>query len=535
MPFVRRFALFALPVMLILMATAAPFSGAATLEIGAAAAEPAAPQGPHGTAFTYQGHLNSAGAPVNASCDFEFSLWDDAGAGTQLGATVAPTLAVVDGLFTATLDFGDQFTGDERWLEVALQCPGDPGVTLLSPRVALLGVPYANGLRPGINVTDSASGSSASIASAGAGLAGTSTSGAGVQGSSTDGAGVSGVSAASTGVFGEAQATVQAGVKGTNSAASGIGVRGEANAAGGVGVWGQSNANTGVYGLSTGGRGVWGQSTSTDGVLGVSTSGVGVSGNSTSYYGVDGSTQSANYAGVRGVNLSYGVDGAGVHGVSTNGPGVNGVSTGGTGVRGTSQSSMGVYGISTSDSGVYGQTVASNQPGVKGVNTASSGIGVRGEANAAGGVGVWGQSNANTGVYGLSTSGIGVWGQSTTGPAMRADGNAVQARDKGGWAKAMLYVGLDGQILRCYNGLTGASTNGCGFSVNHFTNGGYGIDFGFKIDDRFILVTPDWIEWNKDARLESPLNGGETVVDVRTYITGEVFATDDCDFFIIVF
>jgi hypothetical protein len=74
-----------------------------------------------------------------------------------------------------------------------------------------------------------------------------------------------------------------------------------------------------------------------------------------------------------------------------------------------------------------GETQTTLQAGVKGVNSANNRIAVRGEANATGSVGVWGQSSASTGVYGVSTDGIGVWGQSTSGPAMRADGNAVQA------------------------------------------------------------------------------------------------------------
>ncbi len=547
MPFVRRLALFALPAMLILGATAVPPSRAASPDSHQAAA---APNGPAGTAFTYQGQLNSAGVPVNANCDFQFSLWDDADAGAQVGATLAPTLNVANGLFTATLDFGDQFTGDARWLEIAVQCPGDPGLTVLSPRVALLGVPYANGLRPGIAVTDSTTGSGASIAVPDYGLAGSSPGATGVYGTSIHGLGVNGVSSNSTGVLGETQGPLQAGVKGVNSANNGIGVRGEANATGGVGLWGQSNANTGVYGLSTSGTGVWGQSTSGDAVYAVSTNGAGILAISTNYFGVSGSTSSATLAGVRGVNLSTGVDGSGVSGSSTNGPGVNGASTSGNGVKGTSTNSAGVYGISTSGSGlygsstnsngVYGQTAAANQPGVKGVNTASSGIGVRGEANAAGGVGVWGQGNANTGVYGLSTNGIGVWGQSTSGPAMRADGNAVQAGDKGGWVKAMAVVRGDGVILNCYSGVTGASSNGCGFSVNHWTAGGYGIDFGFSIRNRFVSITParrycfGFGDCNVGANYEWP-GTGDTVINVRIFENTQADETTDGDFMIIIF
>jgi hypothetical protein len=507
---IRRFGIFAAIVLL-------------SLASAAAIADRGAPREPVGAAFTYQGQLASAGSPVNASCDFQFSLWDDAAAGAQVGATLAPTLAVVNGLFTASLDFGNQFTGDERWLEIAVQCPGDPGFTLLSPRVALLGVPYANGLRPGISVTDSANGSSTALAAPGFGVSGSSTSG--------------------NGVLGEAQASLQAGVKGVNAAASGIGVRGEANTSGGVGVWGQSDANTGVYGLSTSGSGVWGQSTGGDAIYGVSSSGAGVLAASTSYFGVSGSTSSATLAGVRGVNLSTGVNGAGVSGSSTNGPGVNGTSTSGNGMKGTSTDGAGVFGISTNGSGLYGSSAASNgvygqssaslQPGVKGVNNASSGIGVRGEANATGAVGVWGQSTANTGVYGLSTSGIGVWGQSTNGPAMRADGNAVQALNAGGWIKAMAKIYYDGTIAVCYNGLTGASSNGCGFTVNRFTSGGYGIDFGFNVWDRVVSVAVTRMAYNFGANWE--LGATNTIMNVRTFRVTDSFTTYDADFMIIIF
>ncbi len=350
-------------------------------------------------------------------------------------------------------------------------------------------------------------------------------------------------------VHGEAAAASQAGVRGTNSAASGIGVRGEANATGGVGVWGQSNANTGVYGLSSSGSGVWGQSTSGDAVYAVSTSGAGVLATSQSYHGVLASTNSANFAAVAGINLTTSVNGVGVYGSSTNGPGVSGSSETGNGIKGVSDVSAGVYGVSTSGSGlygsstnsngVYGQTAASNQPGVRGVNAAASGIGVRGEANAAGGVGVWGQSNINTGVYGLSTSGIGVWGQSTTGPAMRADGNAVQAADKGGWVKAMAAVGADGTIFSCYNGLTGASNNGCGFSVNHWTAGGYGIDVGFYVRDRFVSITPArracffFGDCNVGANYDFP--DSDNVINVRIFENTQADETTDGDFMIIVF
>ena len=51
-----------------------------------------------------------------------------------------------------------------------------------------------------------------------------------------------------------------------------------------------------------------------------------------------------------------------------------------------------------------------------------------------------GRGDATTGVYGVSSSGVGVTGVSAWGFAMYANGNAGQARDKGGFIKAMLFV-----------------------------------------------------------------------------------------------
>jgi len=105
-----------------------------------------------GTAFTYQGQLRKSGAPVNATCDFQFSLFDAASGGAQIGATQTKSgVSVSNGLFTIPdLDFGSgAFNGEARWLAIAVQCPGDSGYTALSPRQALTPAPYALAL-PGL-------------------------------------------------------------------------------------------------------------------------------------------------------------------------------------------------------------------------------------------------------------------------------------------------------------------------------------------------------------------------------------------------
>ena len=110
----------------------------------APASEPSAPDVAVGTAFTYQGQLEDGDGPVNASCDFEFALYDAASAGSQVGSTVAKTATVSDGLFTVALDFGaGAFDGEARWLEIAACCPSTCTPTTLDPRQELTPAPYA--------------------------------------------------------------------------------------------------------------------------------------------------------------------------------------------------------------------------------------------------------------------------------------------------------------------------------------------------------------------------------------------------------
>ncbi len=103
-------------------------------------------QTPLGTAFTYQGHLNSGGGAVNGTCDFQFGLWDAGVNGAQIGSTqTVSSVTVANGLFIVQLDFGSSaFTGDARWLEIAVRCPAGSGTyTTLTPRQSLTAAPYA--------------------------------------------------------------------------------------------------------------------------------------------------------------------------------------------------------------------------------------------------------------------------------------------------------------------------------------------------------------------------------------------------------
>jgi len=103
------------------------------------------------TAFTYQGFLEDAGSPASGSYDFLFQLFDDPSAGVQVGGdSVRGDVSVVQGVFTASLDFGAVFDGKALWLQVAVRPGTSTGsYTILLPRQLLTGVPYALSLRPG--------------------------------------------------------------------------------------------------------------------------------------------------------------------------------------------------------------------------------------------------------------------------------------------------------------------------------------------------------------------------------------------------
>jgi hypothetical protein len=96
------------------------------------------------TAFTYQGRLTSNGAPANGFFDLTFSLWNAAAGPSQLGSTLTNnTVAVSNGVFTVALDFGNEFPGAGRWLEIGVRSNATGAFALLVPRQPVTSAPYA--------------------------------------------------------------------------------------------------------------------------------------------------------------------------------------------------------------------------------------------------------------------------------------------------------------------------------------------------------------------------------------------------------
>jgi len=111
-----------------------------------------APAAPLGTAFTYQGRLDSGTNPVTGKYDLKFALYDALASGSlTAGPVTNAAVGVTNGLFMVPLDFANAFTGGALWLETSVRTNGSADFTLLSPRQALAPAPYAQ-YAPGAGV-----------------------------------------------------------------------------------------------------------------------------------------------------------------------------------------------------------------------------------------------------------------------------------------------------------------------------------------------------------------------------------------------
>jgi hypothetical protein len=96
------------------------------------------------TEFTYQGRLTDGALAPSASYDFEFRLFSVAAGGTAIATLPRLGVTVSGGIFTVSLDFGAQFDGTPRFLEIALKPAGSPNpLTTLAPRQPITSEPYA--------------------------------------------------------------------------------------------------------------------------------------------------------------------------------------------------------------------------------------------------------------------------------------------------------------------------------------------------------------------------------------------------------
>jgi len=375
---------------------------------------------------------------------------------------------VSNGLFTVPLDFGSAaFTGDARWLEVAVRCPAGSGsYTTLTPRQPLTAAPYAlyakgapwsglTGVPAGF--ADGVDNDTTYTAGTGLTLTGnqfsvnTTVIQARVSGTCASGNAIRVINADGT-VTCEPVAGGAGDITAVNAGAglTGGGTSGEVTLA--VNFAGTGSADTVAHSdhdhfaqswvgeTPGGGSGLLVNNTSTtggDGIWGGTASGL---------------TGANFYAGVHGVS-SASVDGYGVVGVTQS-------SSGGAGVGGFADQgdAAGVWGETYSGAdyaaAVVGR-VASTEPGcnsagVRGINegTGGCGIGVWGSQNGSG-YGVYGTSVSGLGVYGTATAGTGVLGWSWSGVGVIAQsesGNPLEAYSTADGSDRRFYVSNSGEV-----------------------------------------------------------------------------------------
>jgi hypothetical protein len=491
------------------------------------------------TAFTYNGRLNLNGVPVNGAHEMRFTLYD-ASAGVNVVAGPLPPISadVVNGLFTVRIDFGaGVFTGPARWLSVEVR-PVGGAYTILTPRQEVLSSPYSIRAQTAGSVADS------SVA----------------------------VDQLATGGIPPAPGQFLS-YDGTNLNWSDPGL-------GGGAVW--SRNGTDAY-FNNGNVGIGTMSPRTplevNGVLRSTRLG-----NAEQYLQLDGGDPASIRMTAHSIpaaekslviqNLS---------GETT--PGANNSIQFALGTTASSFTKMvitkdGNVGIGTTDpfagnrlhvagaaliepGGSGGGFIAFHTPDTEtgltisgngskradirfdgttlkllaadsaGPPSSANGIAI----NTSGNVGIGtttpvAKLHAETGaadtaaVYGKATGsgGVGMYGQSGGGAAVHAEGNATQARDKGGFVKAMAYIDpflpADQYVVRCYNSQANgpaASTPNCGFTVTRINPGWYQINFGFNVADRFISLTPQASPF--DADFQSTL--------ISLYVTSVLGSTVD--------
>ena len=206
---------------------------------------------PMGTAWTYQGRLMDTTEPADGLYDFQFKLFNDPCTGTQQGSTIEINdLDVIDGYFTAELDFGSSvFNGDARWLEIDVR-PGDSydisDYATLSPRQEVTPTPYALSVRVPLELSSQETGpviTATNIADDDDGI--------GVYGEATGRSGY--------GIYGKATGDDSSGVHGEATGEDGTGVLGYASGDASYGVQGSHIDSSTAGRLGGFSYGVWGR------------------------------------------------------------------------------------------------------------------------------------------------------------------------------------------------------------------------------------------------------------------------------------
>ncbi|MBK8001042.1 MAG: hypothetical protein IPK15_20615 [Verrucomicrobia bacterium] len=475
-----------------------------------------------GTAFTYNGRLLLDGTPVSAPYEMQFTLYDAISGGTIVGGPFTRIqVDVVNGLFSTLIDFGaNVFTGPPRWLDIAVRPGGAGALTILAPRQEVTSSPYAiraqtaGSVAAGTVVADqlntggvapipgqflSYDGGNLTWRTPGAGAASVWLTNGTAAYYNVGNVGIGTITPAHRLSLSGGPSWTEQGWVGSVELPNGSALGWQANAAGQR--FGMGHANTGFYLFRTASN----PGTTTSPALydfvvnDEGNVGIGVNAPTAGYkLEVNGSTllRTANGSAQLGspnreMNRSMTPNAGNRADLRFDGSVLKLVAS--TGVVPPSAAN----GIAITTAGNVGIGTTAPIAKLHAETSLASTAAMYGKATGAGAIGVQGDG-ASAGVYGRATSpaGAGVVGQGTSGPAVHADGNATQARDKGGFVKATAYIDpflpAAQYVVRCYNSQqagSAASTAPCGITVSRLAPGYYAIKFGFNIEDRFISLT----------------------------------------------
>ena len=447
------------------------------------------------TAFNYQGKLTDAGAAVQATYQMQFRLFDAVAGGSQIGATVEnAAVSVEQGVFSVRLDFGaGAFSGADRYLEIAVRRNANESYTTLSPRQQIASSPYS---------IRTISAQTADVALDAQKLGGVAASEY-VTNTNVGSSFIRNSTTPQTANFNISGNALVGGLVGLGTPANG---NFRLDSLGSIRAFSPASAH--FVAETTGGTNTWARfymrSSNPNGTINQSWfMGTSQNFNGNQFYLADETAGQTRMA----------ITTNGLVGFGTSSP------QSGLELRGTGLQTQQRITDNTSGNSLVLQSGAGSNMKITGFNYGNN-TAVPLYLSVDGANTILNSGGGNVGI-----------GTATPNAKLTVIGNTTQDLNSYGMPKAMVFVLANGTISRCYNGMTGATTNGCGFSATVPGTGLYRVNFGFDTSQKFLSLSTFGNSFNISGRID--INSGGTV-GVYTFDTSSN-AVIPSDFFLIVY